>query len=161
MGLQLARFFSFPPDQIPAGYTIEAIAATTIRRTNRSTSAAPHRMWVDNTEDEMFFVFVDYVPYEEGDENISLETPLLSGIGALDPEGPLVSLQPNPSRGQVQILADPSFIGRNWSVVDLGGRLLLEGTFRSANQRFDLTGLQNGVYLFQSEDGVERMVIQR
>ena len=109
----------------------------------------------------MFFVFVDYVPYEEGDENISLETPLLSGIGALDREGPLVSLQPNPSRGNLQLLADPSFIGRTWSVVDLGGRVLAEGAFRSANQQLDLMGLKDGVYLFRSEDGVERIVIQR
>jgi hypothetical protein len=39
--------------------------------------------------------------------------------------------------------------------------VLIEGAFRSANQRLDLTELQDGVYLFRSEDGVERMVIQR
>ena len=157
-------FFTFPTlTKIPAGYTIEAIAAYDNTADNPFNPSSPPQnvVYGDNTEDEMFFVFVDYVPYEEGDENISLETPLLSGIGALDPEGPLVSLHPNPSHGNIQLLAAPSFIGRAWSVVDLGGRVLLEGAFRSANQRLDLTGLKDGVYLFRSEDGVERVVIQR
>ena len=156
-------FFTFPTlTKIPAGYTIEAIAAYDNTAANPFNPSIPPQNveYGDNTEDEMFFVFLDYVTYEEGDENISLETPLLSGIGALDPEGAMVSLQPNPSRGNLQLLADPSFIGRTWSVVDLGGRVLLEGTFRSANQRLDLTDLKDGVYLFQSEDGVERVVIQ-
>ena len=157
-------FFTFPTlTKIPAGYTIEAIAAYDNTADNPFNPSNPPQnvFYGDNTEDEMFFVFVDYVPYEEGDEDISLETPLVSGMGALDPTGPLVSLQPNPSRGHVQVLADPSFTGQTWSVADLGGRVLLEGTFRSANQRLDLTALTNGVYLFRSEDGVERVVIQR
>jgi len=157
-------FFTFPTlTKIPAGYTIEAIATYDNTADNPFNPSNPPQnvFYGDNTEDEMFFVFVDYVPYEEGDEDISLETPLVSGMGALDPTGPLVSLQPNPSRGHVQVLADPSFIGQTWSVADLGGRVLLEGAFRSANQRLDLTALTNGVYLFRSEDGVERLVIQR
>ena len=115
----------------------------------------------DNTEDEMFFVFLDYVEYQEGDEDISLETPLLTGIGALDPSGSLVKLQPNPNRGSVQVLVDPSLIGHPWEVLDLGGRILRSGAFRSANQQLDLNGLGDGVYLFRSSDGVERLVIQR
>ena len=81
-------FFTFPTlTKIPAGYTIEAIATYDNTADNPFNPSSPPQnvVYGDNTEDEMFFVFVDYVPYQEGDENISLETPLLSGLGALDP----------------------------------------------------------------------------
>ena len=48
-----------------------------------------------------------------------------------------------------------------FAVLDLGGRILRSGAFRSANQQLDLNGLGDGVYLFRSSDGVERLVIQR
>ena len=157
-------FFTFPTlTKIPAGYTLEAIAVYDNTADNPFNPSSPPQnvFYGDNTEDEMFFVFLDYVEYQEGDEDISLETPLLTGIGALDPSGPLVKLQPNPNRGSVQLLVDPSLIGQPWEVLDLGGRILRSGAFRSANQQLDLAGLGDGVYLFRSTDGVERLVIQR
>ncbi|MGB1573944.1 MAG: hypothetical protein ACPG85_06655, partial [Flavobacteriales bacterium] len=90
-------FFTFPTlTKIPQGYTLHGEATYDNTASNPFNPNDPPA-WVsfgEGTEDEMFFVFLDYVEYQEGDEDISLETPLLTGIGALDPSGPLVKLQP-------------------------------------------------------------------
>ena len=68
-------FFTFPHlTKIPQGYTLHGEA------TYDNTAANPFNpndppQWVsfgEGTEDEMFFVFFDFVLYEEGDESISL-----------------------------------------------------------------------------------------
>lgn len=68
-------FFTFPYlTKVPGGYTLHAEA------TYDNTSANPFNpndppQWVyfgEGTEDEMFFVFIDVVVYEEGDELIAL-----------------------------------------------------------------------------------------
>jgi hypothetical protein len=114
----------------------------------------------DNTGDEMFFVFFDYVPYEEGDEDISLETPLLSSVTPLEQEVPSIKLQPNPASDRVQLLVHPSYVGAAWQLLDLGGRTVQTGTFRSANDRILVGALPEGVYMFQGPEGTQRLVIQ-
>ena len=156
-------FFTFPTlTHIPAGYTIEAIATYDNTADNPYNPSSPPQnvVYGDNTEDEMFFVFIDYVPYQEGDEFISLETPLLTGIEGHEIGQPQVRIQPNPTRGHLQLLTDPALLGERWEVTDLKGRVVRSGAFRTANQRVRLHGLSEGVYLFRSVDGVQRLVIQ-
>ena len=117
-------------------------------------------MYGDNTEDEMFFVFLDYVLYEEGDEDISLDTPLLTSVTPLERGMAEVRLQPNPASAQVQVLVDPTLLGTRWSLTDLGGRMVMHGEFSATNGRILLGGLSDGVYLFRNVAGAERLVIQ-
>ena len=157
-------FFTFTHlTHIPEGYVIHGIATYDNTDANPYNPSSPPQlvMYGDNTEDEMFFVFLDYVPYEEGDEDISLDTPLLSTVASMENSLSGVRVQPNPAARQVQVLVDPVLIGTPWSLSDLGGRILRNGRFEVTNGRILLDGLSNGVYLFRNATGVERLVIQR
>ncbi len=59
---------------IPAGSTIHGIATydNTPNNPNNPNNPPQHIFWGDGTTDEMFFLPILYVPYNEGDENISL-----------------------------------------------------------------------------------------
>ena len=157
-------FFTFPHlTHIPAGYVIHGIATYDNTENNPYNPSSPPALvtYGDNTEDEMFFVFLDYVFYEEGDEDISLDTPLLSSVEPMERSAPGLQLQPNPAAARVQLLAHPDFVGSTWKLLDLGGRTVKTGRFGSANDRILLEGLVDGVYLFRSDAGTERLVIQR
>ena len=68
-------FFTFPTlTKIPQGYTLHGEATYDNTASNPFNPNDPPA-WVsfgEGTEDEMFFVFFDFVLYEEGDESISL-----------------------------------------------------------------------------------------
>ena len=68
-------FFTFPTlTKIPQGYTLHGEATYDNTASNPFNPNDPPA-WVsfgEGTEDEMFFVFLDFVLYEEGDESISL-----------------------------------------------------------------------------------------
>ena len=69
-------FFTFPSlTKIPAGYTLHGIASYDNTSANPFNPNDPPQnvTFGEGTTDEMFFVFFDYVLYEEGDEQISLE----------------------------------------------------------------------------------------
>ena len=69
-------FFTFPSlTKIPAGYTLHGIASYDNTSANPFNPNSPPQnvTFGEGTTDEMFFVFFDYVLYEEGDEQISLE----------------------------------------------------------------------------------------
>ena len=157
-------FFTFPyMTKVPAGYTVHGIASYDNTADNPFNPNDPPQLieYGDNTGDEMFFVFFDYVLYEEGDEDISLETPLLSSVEPLEREAPGIQLQPNPASDRIQMLVHPSFVGSTWALRDLGGRMVLSGRFSSGNDRILIGALPAGVYLFQGPQGTQRVVIQR
>ena len=68
-------FFTFPHlTKIPQGYTLHGEATYDNTASNPFNPNDPPA-WVsfgEGTEDEMFFVFLDFVLYEDGDESISL-----------------------------------------------------------------------------------------
>ena len=68
-------FFTFPTlTKIPAGYTLHGIASYDNTSANPFNPNVPPQnvTFGEGTTDEMFFVFFDYVLYQEGDELISL-----------------------------------------------------------------------------------------
>lgn len=68
-------FFTFPKlTKIPAGYTLHGIASYDNTSANPFNPNVPPQnvTFGEGTTDEMFFVFFDYVLYEDGDELISL-----------------------------------------------------------------------------------------
>lgn len=68
-------FFTFPQlTKIPQGYTVHGEASYDNTSNNPFNPNDPPQ-WVtfgEGTEDEMFFVFIDLVTYQEGDEDIAL-----------------------------------------------------------------------------------------
>lgn len=68
-------YFTFPHlTKIPQGYTLHG-EATYDNTTNNPFNPNDPPGWVlfgEGTEDEMFFIFIDVVPYEAGDEDIAL-----------------------------------------------------------------------------------------
>ena len=108
----------------------------------------------------MFFVFFNFVPYQEGDEDISMSSSTFSGITEDQAEQANFRLQPNPAGKQVQLLNDPALLGTLWSLSDPMGRVVDEGVFRSTNQFLDVESMSEGVYLFRCRAGIERLVIQ-
>ena len=68
-------FFTFPTlTKIPQGYTLHGIATYDNTTNNPFNPNSPPQnvTFGEGTEDEMFFVFFDYVLYEAGDESIEL-----------------------------------------------------------------------------------------
>ena len=67
---------------IPAGSTIHAIATYDNTPNNPENPNNPPEwiFWGDGTTDEMFFLPILYVPYQEGDENISLDNNILGDV---------------------------------------------------------------------------------
>ena len=68
-------FFTFPTlTKVPSGYTLHGIASYDNTSSNLFNPNTPPQnvTFGEGTTDEMFFVFFDYVLYEEGDETISL-----------------------------------------------------------------------------------------
>lgn len=157
-------FFTFPyMTKVPAGYTLHGIATYDNTANNPFNPSDPPAMvqYGDHTEDEMFFVFFDYVLYADGDEDISLETPLLSSVEPMERRAPGVRVHPNPASSKVQVLVHPEFVGTPWALADLGGRVMSEGMFHSGNDRILLEDLSEGVYFLRTAQGTERVVIQR
>ena len=80
-------FFTFPTlTKVPSGYTVHGIASYDNTSSNLFNPNSPPQnvTFGEGTTDEMFFVFFDYVLYQEGDETISLapedDTPCVGDV---------------------------------------------------------------------------------
>lgn len=83
-------FFTFPHlTKIPQGYTLHG-EATYDNTANNPFNPNDPPQWVsfgEGTEDEMFFVFMDLVPYQEGDEDVALGPAALDCPGDVSGDG--------------------------------------------------------------------------
>ena len=63
--------------RIPAGYVVEAYATYDNTTNNQFNPNTPPQdmVWGDFTTEEMYVLFLQGVPYEEGDEDIVLSAP--------------------------------------------------------------------------------------
>jgi len=61
----------------------------------------------------------------------------------------LISIYPNPSGGFITIAADTDINKLHYSIMDIEGRLVLEGTISGTSQKVDISKLAKGVYLIQ------------
>lgn len=89
---------------IPSGYTVHAIASYDNTSDNpNNPNNPPQPMWFgDYTTDEMYVLFLQYVVYQEGDENISFDT---GGeeVKFVYNRNKLFPAWPNPASSEVQI----------------------------------------------------------
>ncbi|MBE0661696.1 MAG: T9SS type A sorting domain-containing protein [Bacteroidales bacterium] len=59
----------------------------------------------------------------------------------------LVSAYPNPFNNKVSLDFDPSFIGSEFSIIDLTGRIVLSGMIRSEKMHLDFSKINSGVFM--------------
>lgn len=151
-------FFSFPSlVKIPAGSTVHFWGVYDNTSDNPSNPNDPPQFvsWGEGTEDEMFIVFINFVEYQTGDENIVLsndwEEELLG-----HKQVRLFPIYPNPSDQEFKIgfqLTRPAEV--NLNVYDLQGKLvqkLVKQTqYRPGHHQIEhqLTGVASGTYLIE------------
>jgi len=142
----------------PAGSVIHAVASYDNTTDNPENPSDPPQFvtWGEGTEDEMYYLPIGYVLYQDGDEDIVFEEPP-TGVSELNGNSNMLyPISPNPvkdftlagfqlSHGQVVEL----------SILDVDGRLvrnLRQGEFfntGSHNVNFSTTQLQPGVYFLR------------
>jgi len=150
--------FTFPElVHIPAGYVVESFCAYDNTADNPFNPHDPPQWmsWGDFTTEEMFVLFLQGVPYEEGDEDISLSVPDRNTVLHYSQDN-LFPAWPNPARAdQVRVgfhltrSAKASLVLR-----DMQGRVVktwLDGENLPAGhhlEAFDVSALSAGQYLY-------------
>lgn len=151
--------FTFPQLlKIPAGYFLEAFCTYDNTSENPFNPSDPPQdmTWGDFTTDEMFVMFLQGVPYQEGDEDIALSVPDPNTMVIYQHDN-LFPAWPNPaSTGQVKVgfhLRQPAEV--DLTLHDLQGRQVkswLEGTSMPSGrnlQSYDISGLPAGTYIYR------------
>lgn len=89
-----------------------------------------------------------------------LKLPLIAEMPAVqeDPTWLEPKLYPNPAQTflQLDLSYDRRWVGQSFRIIDLQGRIRIQGTFTSMIQRMELGGLEKGYYLLEARrtDGV-------
>jgi len=142
---------------IPAGYVVESFCAYDNTADNPYNPHDPPEWmsWGDFTTEEMFVLFLQGVPYEEGDEDISLSVPDRNTVLHYSRDN-LFPAWPNPARAdQVRVgfhLIQPA--KASLVLRDMQGRVVktwLDGKNLPAGhhlEAFDVSALPAGQYLY-------------
>lgn len=151
-------FFSFPSLlKIPAGSTVHFYGTYDNTADNPSNPNDPPQWmsWGEGTKEEMFIVFVNFVRYQTGDEDIVLSNDWEEELLGYK-QVRLFPIYPNPTEREFQIgfqLTRPADV--NLAVYDLQGRLvqdIVKGQrFLPGHHRVDhtLEGVANGTYVVE------------
>ena len=59
------------------------------------------------------------------------------------------AIYPNPANGQINVKIDASLIGSFYTVIDAGGRTIMNGKLSSVNSIISIESLANGEYIFK------------
>ena len=151
--------FTYPQMvRIPAGYVVEAYATYDNTASNPFNPNDPPQtmFWGDFTTEEMFVLFLQGVPYEEGDEDIVLSAPDQNTMVVYQHDN-LFPAWPNPvAQGEVKVgfhLRQPAEV--TLALFDLQGREVrswLTQSNRPAGRHlesFNVDGLTAGTYVYQ------------
>ena len=105
------------------------------------------------TTDEMFLVFINWVTYQPGDENLYFEdSPPLVNCGVVSTIEPsiekLVRVFPNPATNQVRLSYDGTFSGQV-EIFDSNGRMVRKAENIDLPANVSLNELADGVYFLK------------
>ena len=160
--------FTYPQlVHLPAGYTVEAFCTYDNTSDNPFNPSDPPQpmTWGDFTTDEMFVMFLQGVPYQEGDEDVTLSTPDVNSMVVYQRDN-LFPAWPNPTNGgnikigfHLQQAADVALtlhdiqgkVVRNW----MSDVSLPAGPHLGS---YDVQGLPSGTYVYrmQTSNGTSR-----
>jgi hypothetical protein len=102
----------------------------------------------EHTTDEMMVVFLAYANYQPGDENILLDSTLLSGIGPRAGEEMAANVYPNPSDESGVWLSNITEAG-NWQLLDFQGKVLEQGRVTAGTNRLVFSDVPAGIYFLR------------
>ena len=144
----------------PAGTIIHAEATydNTIDNPNNPNNPPKFASWGEGTEDEMYYLPIGFVPYQEGDEDIVFEGTPVNVVDLEESKNAIYPIIPNPVRD----LAVAGFFVEhgqvlNISIFDMQGRKirnLRQGEFYNIGEHhvnFSTLQLSSGIYVFQIE----------
>ncbi|MCB0477116.1 MAG: T9SS type A sorting domain-containing protein [Crocinitomicaceae bacterium] len=157
--------------KITAGSTVY-VEATYDNTSSNPTNPNSPPQWVffgDNTADEMFYCFFDYVPYQAGDENLQLSTE----EGELTvPLTKIYPIFPNPANGNIKMgfsLAEGEKI--TLGIYDMSGKrieIIEKNKFYPKGRStidYNVSGLASGTYFFgiryRGQDFTEKFVVSQ
>jgi hypothetical protein len=84
-----------------------------------------------------------------------------NGIASLeDVMSEMISVYPNPTKGNMTLEVGDAFIGKGYKVMDGYGRTLFIGTIQTAKQPLEMNGLSKGTYFLtiESTGSVQRLI---
>lgn len=153
--------FQFPEFKVAKrGTKIHALATYDNTAENPSNPSNPPRWvsWGEKTTDEMYYLPISYVDYNEGDEDVIFSdgTTSLEDIGISEHDNKIYPISPNPVQGMTNVgfsinRAQPL----NISIVDINGKLireLKESEFYSIGKHiinFRADHLASGIYFMK------------
>jgi hypothetical protein len=147
------------PQHIPFGAKIKTLASFDNTEDNEFNPNDPPEnvYWGSSTTDEMLTVLAIWAPYQEGDENILMDSTYTS-ISVPDIEINGLELYPNPANTHIYLsVQDPHDIGTTFTIFDNCGRECLQ--FRSDSQweYVDISTLSSGFYTIVGNTSNKRM----
>lgn len=137
--------------KIPAGSVIksEGVYDNTINNHDNPNSPPIAVSRGPFTTDEMFLCYFIFAQYEEGDENIILDSELISSDQEVNNSMNL-SLSPIPASHQLTVaIADHKLDELSYKIYNTQGKLVLNGKIYDKLFDVDLGHLENGVYFFE------------
>ena len=160
--------------KIPAGSVLHAFAGydNTVNNINNPNNPPQLISWGEGTSDEMFYLPLGYLIYQQGDENIVFEDQSV-GVSEIPIESDkLYPIAPTPTRGNVTFgftLSKSANI--TIQLLNLQGSRLKTIENNAAHfpgyhtREIDLSELANGIYLLEWSNGkqkqVEKIVLAR
>jgi hypothetical protein len=151
--------------KITAGTTLHAWATYDNTVNNPNNPSNPPKLVVQGeaTTDEMMLVYFAYMQYQPGDENIVLDSTLLSPTGTFVPENsPVTKIDLSPNPAHDRLVVDMEIAQRSnlvASLLDLNGRVLkifadkedlMPGKYRESP---DVNDLPPGLYFVAIQSG--------
>jgi len=96
------------------------------------------------------------IPNASGcDSTITLDL-TLSFTGIDEQVNSKIIISPNPASEYFMIIAPEELIGESYSILDLNGKTLQEGTLTQKEQKIDIGNLSEGMYLFKINNETEQ-----
>jgi hypothetical protein len=89
------------------------------------------------------------------DSTITLDL-TLSFTGIDEQDNSTVLISPNPSSDYFMVSASEELIGESYSIIDLNGKKLKEGTLTQKEQKIEIGNLSEGMYLFKINNETEQ-----
>jgi len=108
----------------------------------------------EHTTDEMMIVFFTWLPYEPGDENLILDSSLVTAVSDIKRGGDIVKIYPNPVKDELFIYTDFSQPGAViFELFNATGVLVKHWQEMGSKEKITTTSLQNipsGIYLLKA-----------
>jgi hypothetical protein len=100
--------------------------------------------------------YTQIIPNTSGcDSTITLNL-TLSFTGIDEPENSIILISPNPSSDYFMVSASEELIGKSYSIIDLNGKTLKEGTLTQKEQKIEIGNLSEGMYMFKINNETEQ-----